>query len=191
MSFVSDFIDKYKDSKFTCFIISLMSFLESFISPLPPDILLVPASIGNKKKSFYYAFWCTLFSLIGGIIGYMTGAYLFDTFGSYIIKTYGFEDAFRKFCSTFQNWAFITIALKGFTPIPYKLVTIASGLAGIDFFTFFTASIIARGGRFFILAYICNKFGDRANNFIKNNTTIFCILVLILVILGFVIVLFI
>lgn len=190
MAFISNFIDKYKDNKSTCFVISLMSFLESFVSPIPPDILLIPASIVSKKKSFQYAFWCTLCSLIGGIIGYMIGLYLFDTLGSYIIKTYGYEDAFRKFCGTFQNWAFVAIALKGFTPIPYKLVTIASGLAGIDFFTFFSASIIARGGRFFVLAYICNKLGDKAYNFIKNNATLFSVIVLVIVILGFWIVLF-
>lgn len=148
-------------------IVTLVSFAESSFFPLPPDLILIPMILANRAKAWWLATLCTISSVFGGLVGYAIGFFLFGTIGEWIIQTYGLEAAFERFQTDFQAWGFWIIALKGLTPIPFKLVTIASGVVGLNLTQFVLASIIARSFRFFLLAGLLWYFGDWARTFIE------------------------
>jgi membrane protein YqaA with SNARE-associated domain len=145
----------------------LISFAESSFFPLPPDLMLIPMILAERSKAWWLAFLCTISSVLGGLVGYAIGFFLFETIGEWIIQTYHLQDSFGRFQTDFQAWGFWIIVLKGLTPIPFKLVTIASGLAGLNLTLFVAASIIARSFRFFLLAGLLWYFGDWARTFIE------------------------
>jgi len=145
----------------------LISFAESSFFPLPPDLMLVPMILADRAKAWWLAFICTISSVLGGLAGYAIGYFLFESMGEWIIQTYHLENAFAVFQADFQAWGFWIIALKGLTPIPFKLVTIASGVAGLNLTQFVFASIIARSFRFFLLAALLWFFGEWARTFIE------------------------
>lgn len=145
----------------------LISFAESSFFPLPPDLMLIPMILADRTKAWWLAFMCTVSSVLGGLVGYAIGFFLFETIGEWIIQTYHLQDSFGRFQTDFQAWGFWIIVLKGLTPIPFKLVTIASGVAGLNLTLFVTASIIARSFRFFLLAGLLWYFGDWARTFIE------------------------
>ena len=147
--------------------VTLISFAESSFFPLPPDLMLIPMILADRAKAWWLAFICTMSSVLGGLLGYGIGYFLFETAGEWIIQTYHLESSFRHFQADFQAWGFWIIALKGLTPIPFKLVTIASGVAGLNLTQFVFASIIARSFRFFLLAGLLWFFGDWARTFIE------------------------
>lgn len=148
-------------------IVNLISFAESSFFPLPPDLMLIPMILADRAKAWWLAFSCTISSVLGGLVGYAIGYFLFETIGEWIIQTYHLQDSFGKFQADFQSWGFWLIVLKGLTPIPFKLVTIASGVAGLNLSQFVLASIIARSFRFFLLAALLWFFGDWARPFIE------------------------
>lgn len=148
-------------------IVNLVSFAESSFFPLPPDLMLIPMILADRTKAWWLATSCTITSVLGGIVGYAIGYFLFETIGEWIIQTYHLQDSFARFQTDFQAWGFWLIVLKGLTPIPFKLVTIASGVAGLNLLPFIVASIIARSFRFFLLAGLLWFFGDWARIFIE------------------------
>lgn len=148
-------------------IVNLISFAESSFFPLPPDLMLIPMILADRAKAWWLASLCTISSVFGGLVGYAIGYFLFETIGEWIIQTYHLENAFSHFQSDFQAWGFWIIVLKGLTPIPFKLVTIASGVAGLNLTQFVAASLIARSFRFFLLAGLLWFFGDWARTFIE------------------------
>ena len=148
-------------------IVGLVSFAESSFFPLPPDLMLIPMILADKAKAWRLAFLCTVSSVLGGILGYAIGYFLFETAGDWIIQTYGLQESFGRFQADFQKWGFWIIAFKGLTPIPFKLVTIASGVVGLNLFQFIAASVIARSFRFFLLAGLLRYFGEWARPFIE------------------------
>lgn len=176
------------DTKRARFILCILSFAESSVFPLPPDILLIPMILANQAQAWSLAFYCTISSVLGGIVGYAIGYFLFSTFGEWVIQTYGLQSAFIKFQQDFQIYGFWIIALKGLTPIPFKLVTIASGVFQLNFITFIGASIVARAFRFYLLAGILWKFGPWAKILIEKYLTLVLLSSLAVIILGFIIV---
>ncbi|MBM3468775.1 MAG: DedA family protein [Alphaproteobacteria bacterium] len=167
-------------------IVNLVSFAESSFFPLPPDLMLIPMILADKAKAWWLAFMCTLSSVVGGLVGYAIGYFLYETLGEWIIQTYHLQDAFGRFQNDFQTWGFWIIALKGLTPIPFKLVTIASGVVGLKLAPFIVASIIARSFRFFLLAGLLWYFGEWARTFIERFLPWILGAVLITLVLGFV-----
>lgn len=163
----------------------LISFAESSFFPLPPDLMLIPMILANRAKAWWLALICTISSVMGGLVGYAIGFYLFETAGEWIIQTYNLEAAFGRFQTDFQAWGFWLIVLKGLTPIPFKLVTIASGVAGLNLTQFVAASIIARSFRFFLLAGLLWFFGEWARTFIERYLTWVLIGSLAIIIAGF------
>lgn len=147
--------------------VTLISFAESSFFPLPPDLMLIPMILADRAKAWWLAFICTISSVLGGLAGYAIGYFLFETAGEWIIQTYHLENAFSRFQTDFQAWGFWIIVGKGLTPIPFKLITIASGVAGLNLTQFVGASIIARAFRFFLLAGLLWFFGDWARTFIE------------------------
>lgn len=160
------------------------SFLESFISPIPPDLLLVPMTIGQPKRAWWYAFLCTSASVIGGVIGYGIGYFLFATVGAWILEVYGLEASFHTFQGFVAKWGFVGIVLKGLTPIPYKFVTITCGVAQFDFFEFLLASTLSRGMRFYIEAGFLYLWGPTIHTYMQRYTTLAVVSLTILLLLG-------
>ena len=168
----------------------VVSFLESSIFPIPPDVMLVPMVLANRHKAFLIATVCTVTSVLGGLLGYAIGFYFFETIGAWVVKTYGMQSGLDTFRAGFERWGTWIILIKGLTPIPYKLVTIASGAAHFDLFTFVWASILTRGARFFLVAALLWKYGEPIRSFIEKRLTLLTWLFLICLVGGFVVVKF-
>jgi membrane protein YqaA with SNARE-associated domain len=145
---------------YALWIMGAVSFAESSFFPIPPDVMLIPMSLARPQRAWLYALVCTATSVLGGIVGYAIGALLYDSLGHWLITLYGLSDKIDAFRASYAQWGALIIIGKGLTPIPYKLVTIASGFAGYNVGLFILCSIIARGGRFFIVAILLNRYGD-------------------------------
>jgi membrane protein YqaA with SNARE-associated domain len=163
-----------------------VAFAESSFFPIPPDVMLVPIVLANRTKAFRIALVCTIGSVLGGLLGYAIGFYFFETIGAWLVKTYGLQDGLDRFRAGFTEWGIWIILIKGLTPIPYKLVTIASGAAHFDLFTFVWASIVTRGVRFFVVAALLWKFGEPIRSFIEKRLALVTWVFLIALIGGFV-----
>ena len=135
-----------------------VSFAESSFFPIPPDVMLAPMVLAKPNKAFVYAGLCTLASVLGGIAGYAIG-YFLTPVGHWLLALMGHAEGDAQFRAWFDQWGLWVILIKGLTPIPYKLVTIAAGLAHFDLFTFIWASVATRGGRFFLSATLLKYFG--------------------------------
>jgi membrane protein YqaA with SNARE-associated domain len=163
-------------------IMGAVSFAESSFFPIPPDVMLVPISLARPDKAYWYATLCTVTSVAGGVVGYLIGALLYESVGQWLIHLYGGGDTVEKFRQGYAQWGAWIILLKGFTPIPYKLITITSGFAGYNFLLFVLLSAITRGGRFFLLAFLLHRYGSRARTIIEERlglwTTIFALVLI-------------
>lgn len=148
-------------------IVNIISFAESSFFPLPPDLMIIPMVLAERNKAFMIALTCTITSIVGGWVGYAIGYYVYEALGAHIIDLYNLEESFANFQTSFNKYGFWIIALKGLTPIPYKLVTIASGVAALDFWTFTWASVIARGFRFITLCSMLYFCGPMAKKYIE------------------------
>jgi len=168
-------------------ILGVISFLESSIFPIPPDVMLIPMVLANRAKAFRIALVCTVCSVLGGLLGYAIGYYFFETIGDWVVKTYGLQSGLATFRAGFEQYGIWIILIKGLTPIPYKLVTIASGAAHFDLFTFVWASIVTRGVRFFLVSALLWKFGEPIRAFIEKRLTLVTWLFLIALVGGFVV----
>jgi membrane protein YqaA with SNARE-associated domain len=148
-------------------VMGVVSFLESSIFPIPPDVMLVPMVLADRRRAFAIAFVCTVTSVLGGLLGYAIGYWLLETAGAWLIRTYSLGAALEEFRRGFEQYGTWIILVKGLTPIPYKLVTIASGAAHFDLFTFIWASVLTRGARFYLLAALLWRFGEPIRAFIE------------------------
>jgi membrane protein YqaA with SNARE-associated domain len=166
--------------------LGVISFAESSFFPIPPDVVLVPVVLANRDKAFQIAAWCTLTSVLGGIFGYAIGALLYDSIGQWLINLYGYQDKMEVFRAAYREWGAWIILIKGLTPIPYKLVTIASGLAGYDFFWFVALSVVTRGARFFLIAALLKAYGEPIRHFIEKRLELVTVLFLVALVGGFV-----
>ncbi len=164
----------------------VVAFAESSFFPIPPDVMLVPMVLANRTKAFRIALVCTVCSVVGGLLGYAIGYYFFETIGAWLVTTYGLQEGLERFRAGFAEWGTWIILIKGLTPIPYKLVTIASGAAHFDLFTFVWASIVTRGVRFFVVAALLWKFGEPIRSFIEERLALVTWLFLIALVGGFV-----
>lgn len=176
------------DKPYALWILGLVSFAESSFFPIPPDVMLIPMSLARPHRAWFYATVCTITSVAGGVAGYLIGALLYDSVGQWVINLYGGGDkvdAFRALYAEYGAWIIIG---KGLTPIPYKLVTIVSGFAGYNVWLFILCSIIARGGRFFIVAIVLNFYGDRIRAELEKRLGFWVILSAVVLVLGFFIV---
>ena len=157
-----------------------VAFVESSLLPIPPDILLIPMIIARPAEAFRFALLCTLASVAGGLVGYAIGYFLFDAIGRPILEYNHAMAGYEALKAGFAEWGVWIIILKGMTPIPYKLVTIASGVVHFPLLPFIGASIVSRSLRFFLIALLLWWFGDAAREFIERRlmlaTSLFAIL---------------
>ncbi len=147
--------------------LALVSFAESSFFPVPPDALLVPMALARPDRAWRLAAICTISSVVGGMLGYFIGYALLDQVALPLIRFYHMQDRMDAFVQGFNKWGLLIILVKGLTPIPYKIVTITSGLAGFSFPKFVAASVVTRGARFFLLAALLRRFGAPVRAFIE------------------------
>ena len=139
--------------------LALLSFVESFILPFPPpDVMWAPMALARPSRAMHLAALTLLFSVLGGVVGYMIGAFLFDIAEAYIIS-WGYQARFEKVTDWFADWGFWAVLVAGFSPVPYKIFTIAAGALNLALIPFVLASIIGRGARFFLVAWCLARFG--------------------------------
>jgi len=140
-------------------VLSFLSFIESFILPFPPpDVMLAPMSLAKPKRALYFASLTLIASLLGGVVGYLIGAFGFDLVQPYI-QQWGYQDVFNKAVSWFELWGFWAVLVAGFSPVPYKIFTISAGLLSLAFIPFMLASLIGRGARFYLVAMVLAWLG--------------------------------
>ena len=179
----------HKSSKYY---LAVVSFVESSFFPIPPDVMVIPMVISKKNDFIKIFLITTIFSVLGGMLGYLIGAFFFE-FGAHIMSFYGYEDKLSKIKENLVNsdgfYAWLGVLfLAGFTPLPYKVFTIASGLIGFNFLIFVLISLISRGLRFFIVSYLSYKFGDLFNEYMdKHGSKWFTIIGILIVIIGLII----
>lgn len=181
-----DWIMRLAESPNASWALAVVSFAESSFFPIPPDPMLIPMVLANRKKAWIFALVATVASVLGGIAGYFIGASL-EGLGASILSFYGHPDAMGEFQAMFAQWGLWIILIKGLTPIPYKFVTIASGMAGFDLKIFILASVLTRGGRFFIIATLLYFFGEPVRAFIEKRLTLVTTLFVVVLVGGFVV----
>lgn len=177
-------LEKSKSKKAPWYL-ALVSFTESSVSFIPPDPILVPMIVADKTRAWRLAFLTTITSVLGGVVGYAIGFYLFEKVGLPILETYNLTSKVEPFQELFHKWGFWAIVIKAFTPIPFKLVTITAGALKFNFWSFLTASTISRAIRFYLEAFIVWKFGARMNEVIQENIMIVTTAFIALLVGGF------
>jgi len=166
--------------------LALLSFLESSFFPIPPDVMIAPMIIAKKDDFLKIFLIATFFSAFGGLLGYFIGFSFFD-FGMKIVEFYGYEDKVIALKNSLSNgtglyiWL-VTLFLAGFTPLPFKVFTITSGMIGFNLFIFFFICLVSRGLRFYIISYLCFKFGDNFNEFMKTKAANWLTFLVILIV---------
>ena len=167
--------------------LALVSFAESSVFPVPPDVLLLPMVLARPKRAWVVALVCTLASVAGGVAGYAIGALLFEAVGRPILDLYGYAAQFERFSAEYNAYGAWIVFGAGFTPIPYKVFTIASGVTGLDLMVFVLASALSRGARFFLEAALLYFFGEPIRNFVEQRLALFTILFFVSLFAGFVV----
>jgi len=166
--------------------LAVVSFAESSVFPIPPDVLLIPMILAARERAWLIATVCTVASVVGGVAGYAIGALLFDTVGQPIVEFYGYLDRFHEFQGRYEEWGAWIVAGAGFTPFPYKVITITSGVMNLDFGVFMVASALSRGARFFLVALLLWHFGSPIRSFIERYLPQLTILFFLLLFGGFI-----
>jgi len=163
-------------------VLAAIAFIESSVFPIPPDVLLIPMVLAARDRAWRYAAVCTIASVLGGMLGYAIGMFLFESAGQPLLEFYGYADKFDDFRGRYNEWGAWIVFIAGLTPFPYKVITIASGVAELDLAVFTIASVLARGLRFFIVAALLWWLGPPVREFIEKRlglmTIVFCVLLL-------------
>ncbi len=185
---VYDWVLAWADTPQAPYALFLFAFTESSFFPIPPDVLLVAMAVALPLKSFRFALICSVGSVLGGIFGYGIGVYFMDSVGMGIIELYGVQHKYEQIEMLYQEYDAVAVFLAGFTPIPYKVFTIAAGAFNLNFPVFVLASIVSRSARFFILAWLIHKYGASIKVFIDKYFNILTIVFTVILIGGFVLV---
>jgi membrane protein YqaA with SNARE-associated domain len=152
--------------------LAVVAFAEASFFPIPPDVLLIPMALARPERAWRFALICTVASVCGGALGYFIGYAVFNQLALPVLEFYGYGAKFAAFQAMYAQWGLWVILVKGLTPIPYKIVTIASGAAKFNFWMFMTASAATRGARFFIVATLLHFWGEKVKDFIERRLTL-------------------
>ena len=174
-------------SPYAVWALVVVAFVESSVFPIPPDVLLIPMILAARMKAFQYALIATIASVLGGLAGYGIGWGLWEVAGQPILELYGAMNKFEEFKDGYNEYGVFIVFIVGLTPFPYKVITIASGAFGMDILPFLVASLLARGGRFFIVSALLWRFGDPIRIFIEKYLGLLTIVFCVLLVGGFVV----
>ena len=174
------------ESPFALWALAVVAFVESSVFPIPPDVLMIPMIIATPRRAFLIAGVALVSSVLGGMLGYVIGWGAFETIGKPVLEFYGKDAYFEEFSTKYNEWGAWAVLIAGVTPFPYKVITILSGVTGLNFAVFMLASVVARGLRFFIVAALLWKFGAPIRDFIENRLGLVFTAFMILLIGGFV-----
>jgi membrane protein YqaA with SNARE-associated domain len=166
--------------------LAVVSFIESSFFPIPPDVMLIPMVLSNRQKAWWYATIATIASVSGGLLGYAIGYYFYEGIGKPILAFYGKEHALDTFITFVHEYGVEAVIIKGMTPIPFKVVTIAAGVAKMDLLAFIGASIVARAMRFYMVAALLYFFGQPIREFIERRLTLVTTVFVVVLVSGFV-----
>ncbi|PIR58045.1 MAG: cytochrome B [Parcubacteria group bacterium CG10_big_fil_rev_8_21_14_0_10_38_31] len=182
---MKSWILRYANSRHATRALFALSFAESSFFPIPPDFLLVAILVTRRRYWWYYAFITLLGSLLGGVVGYVIGFLFFSSVGKIIVDFYGLNEVMQNLAFKYEANVFWTVFIAAFTPIPYKIITISAGFFNISLFYFIIASLVGRGGRFFIIAFIMKIFGKKVSSSIYRYFNLFSFIFVALVIAVF------
>jgi membrane protein YqaA with SNARE-associated domain len=183
---IYDWVLSWANSKWSHVALALNSFSESIFFPVPPDVLLMALCLGKPKRALYFATITSIFSVLGGIGGYILGKFFWEVTKDFFLKYVFSVETFMKVSELYNQNAFVAVFTAGFTPIPYKVFTISAGVFSINLLTFIIASLISRSARFFIVSTLIFFFGERVKVFIEKYFNILTIIFSALLILGFI-----
>jgi len=169
---------------YATWILGIVSFVESSFFPIPPDAMLIPMGLARPERAWYYATVCTVTSVAGGVLGYVIGAALYDSVGQWLIQLYGYGAKVEAFREAYRQYGAWIIVLKGLTPIPYKIVTITSGLAAYPIVPFILLSFVARGMRFYLVAFLIYRYGERARKILEERLEFWVTVAFIVLVVG-------
>jgi len=168
--------------------LAIVSFAEASFFPIPADILLIPMVVATREKAWRIALVCTIASVLGGMFGYGIGYFLYETLGQWVLNFYGYAKQFAEYQSLYNKHGFWIVMVGGLTPLPYKVVTIASGLARQDLATFVLGSVLSRGIRYFVVAALLYYFGPPIRDWIERRMGLAATIFVVLLIGGFVLI---
>ena len=179
-------LEKSKDPKAPWFL-AIISFSESSFFPIPPDIILIPMVIAKRAKAWFFAFICTISSVLGGVSGYLIGYFFYLTIGEFIIELYSYQSEYSDFQSKYEGeiWLWF-VFFAGLTPFPFKIITIASGALKINMISFIAIALVSRGLRFYLVATLLKFFGNYIKEYIDKYFNLFTFVFFILLIGGFI-----
>jgi membrane protein YqaA with SNARE-associated domain len=182
---IYDEVINLSGSKYALYWLAAFSFIESSFFPIPPDIMLIPMILATPQKAWKIAAVCTVSSVIGAYFGYIIGVYFFQLIAEPLLNFYGYLEKFNSFKNLYEEYGAWIVFGAGITPFPYKIITIASGVVHLNLIVFTIASIIARGMRFFLIAWLLKVWGESMRTFIEKNLGWLSVLFLVLLIGGF------
>ena len=183
-----DWILHWSTTKYALPALAILSFAESSFFPIPPDVLLIAMTVAVPLKAFRFAAVCSVASVFGGMFGYFLGWQFMDLVGTPIVEFYHFQEQFAKIGSWYEEYNAWAVGAAGFTPLPYKVFTLAAGAFEINFPVFVLASLVSRSARFFIVAWLIYKYGAPIKVFIEKYFNILSIVFIVLLFAGFVLV---
>lgn len=168
--------------------LAAVAFVESSVFPIPPDVVLIPMVLADRRRAWRIATVCLIASVLGGMLGYAIGYYLFEAVGRPLVDFYGYGAQFARFRQSYNEYGAWIVAFFGLTPFPYKVITIASGVTALNPLTFIVASIVSRGVRFFIVAALLWRFGPPIRDFIERYLGILTVVFFVLLFGSFVVI---
>ena len=183
-----DWVLHWAETPYSTWALFILAFAESSFFPVPPDVLLIALAVAKPKKAFKYALVCSIGSVLGGSLGYLIGDQFMAAIGQKIVHFYGFEDKVAYIANLYQQYDAWAVGIAGFTPVPYKVFTIAAGMFKIDFSVFIFASLLSRSARFFLVGGLIYKFGASIQYFIDRYFNILAVTFTVLLVLGFVVI---
>jgi len=166
-------------------VLGAVAFAESSVFPVPPDAFMIPMILARPREAFRIALVATLASVAGGVLGYAIGYFLWETVGRAIVAFYGYEAEFERLRALYREWGLWIVAIAGFTPFPYKVVTIASGVAAFSLPGFVLASVVSRAARFFLVAAVLSVWGEAVRDFVERRLGLLTGLFVLLLVAGF------
>ena len=182
-----DWVMELASRRDAIWVLTAVAFIESSVFPIPPDVLLIPMVLAARDRAWRFAAVCTIASVLGGMLGYVIGMFLYESAGLPLLELYGYADKFDEFSSRYNEWGAWIVFIAGLTPFPYKVITIASGVTELDLVVFTVASVLARGLRFFIVAALLWWLGPPVREFIEKRLGLMTIIIFVLLLGGFIV----